>query len=312
MRNIYNFSVVLLFFIMLLLPLSAEKDEKILQNPIDNTTQNGQEEHFLIKTESGTKKLSEFDYLCGVVSAEMPALYENEALKAGAVAAYTYAHKKRSTADGEYHLTDNPLTDQCYEDEEKCREKWGEKYEEYSQKIRAAVESVYGEVITYGGEPIFAAYHAISGGRTESSKNIWGGETPYLCGVDSSWDKKSEKYKSEVSLTPSELKTALKIENLPEAITEWEIKSERSEAGTVLEFSICENKFKGTEVREALSLRSANFEVTYSEGNYIFTVYGSGHGVGMSQNGANEMAKQGKNYKEILCWYYPGCEIEKR
>ncbi len=310
MRNLYSFFAVSLFFIMLLTPLMAKRDEITLP-PASGITQNSDEDVFKIKTDDGIVTMTATEYICGVVAAEMPALYESEALKAQAVAAYTYAYRKRAAnKDAEYHLTSSPLTDQCFGDEQARREKWGDKFEEYEQKIKAAVEEVCGQLITYGGEPIFAAYHAMSSGVTETAENIWGGSQPYLCSVESEWDKSAENYKTEATVTPDELKTKLELPNLPESVTDWVIECKRSEAGTVLEFKLCENVFTGTEVREALELRSPNFEISYSDGNYIFTVYGSGHGVGMSQNGANEMAKEGKTYREILLWYYSGCEIE--
>lgn len=311
MRNLYSFFAVALFFIMLLAPLGASKGEIMLPPVGDGEAEFTAEDGFKIKTEAGVVTLSAVDYICGVVAAEMPALYEPEALKAQTVAAYTYAYKKReAAAENEYHLTDSPLTDQCYQDEAARREKWGEKFDEYESKIKAAVSEVCGQLITFGGEPIFAAYHAMSSGKTESAVNVWGGEVPYLCGVDSAADMQAENYKTEVVFTPDELMQRLSLEGLPQNITEWVIESEKSEAGTVLRFSLCGNEFKGSDVREKLSLRSSNFDVNYTDGGYLFTVYGSGHGVGMSQNGANAMAKEGKTYSEILLWYYPGCEIK--
>ncbi len=310
MRNLYSFFAVALFFVMLLAPLGAKKGENLLPPASDGVHDEAAENGFKIKTDNGIVTLSAEEYILGVVAAEMPALYESEALKAQTVAAYTYAYRKRAAAkENEYHLTDSPLTDQCYEDEAARREKWGEKFDEYENKIKAAVTEVCGQLLTYGGEPIFAAYHAMSSGRTEKAVNVWGNEVPYLCGVDSAADMQAENYKTEVVVTPDELKEKLSLENMPENITEWVIESEKSEAGTVLNFTICGNQFKGSEVREKLELRSSNFDVKYNEGSYLFTVYGSGHGVGMSQNGANAMAKEGKTYSEILLWYYPGCEI---
>lgn len=309
MRNLYSAMLVTLFFVMLLVPLAADIEQPLPQRAEENG-QSIKEESFKIKRGEEIITLSETEYIVGVVAAEMPALYEPEALKAQAVAAYTYAVRKRASAGEEYHLTDQSALDQSFQDETERKEKWGEKYEEYEQKIRAAVNSVCGQLILYEGEPIFAAYHAVSSGHTEAAVNVWGKEVPYLCGVLSVADKLCETYKSEITLTPADLSEKLSCEKLPENAAEWVIKRECSEVGTVIKFSLGENEYNGSEVREKLGLRSSCFETEYRDGNFVFTVYGYGHGVGMSQYGANQMAKSGADYKEILLWYYKGCEIK--
>lgn len=309
MRNLYSAMLATLFFVMLLVPLAADIEQPLPQRAEENE-QSIQEESFKIKRGEEIVTLSEAEYIVGVVAAEMPALYEPEALKAQAVAAYTYAARKRAAAGEEYHLTDQSALDQSFQDEAERKEKWGEKFEEYEQKIRDAVNSVCGQLILYEGEPIFAAYHAVSSGHTEAAVNVWGKEVPYLCGVLSVADKLCETYKSEITLSPADLAEKLGCKNLPENAAEWIIKRECSEAGTVIKLSLGENEYKGSEVREKLGLRSSCFETEYKDGSFVFTVYGYGHGVGMSQYGANQMAKSGADYKEILLWYYKGCEIK--
>lgn len=298
MRNLYSFFVVLLFLSMLLIPLWAMGDTGPTETPTAPT------DAFLIKTDDGIKTLSARDYVFGVVAAEMPALYPEEALKAQAVAAYTYAYRKRQNATGDYHLTDSAGTDQSYADGEAVKKKWGDHYEKYAQKVYEAVDSVLSEAVFYEGEPIFAAYHAISSGRTENAENVWGQDYPYLRSVSSVGDKLASGYLSRVTVTAAEFSEKLGCEGT--------LTLERYDTGYVKTLRIGEREFSGTEIRKKLSLRSACFSVEPTDGGYIFEVAGYGHGVGMSQQGARVLAEQGFSYREILLYYYADCEIKKR
>ena len=309
MRNLYTALLAALFFSLLLFPLLSGDGGKVIGEnalPLPSPSDDGT---FKIKTDEGTISLSEEDYICGVVAAEMPALYESEALKAQAVAAYTYACLYRGGSAEEWDLTDDSTLHQAYISPDERAKKWGEDAAVYEEKIRAAVRSVLGEKIYYEGEPIFAVYHAISAGHTESAKNIWGKDFPYLCGVPSVGDKEHESFKTTATFSAEELCKQLKIEK-PADLNAVGIKAERSTAGTVLSFTVYGQSVKGTAVREALALRSANFTAEYKDGSFTFTVLGYGHGVGMSQHGANCLAKEGKTYREILLTYYPGTEIK--
>ena len=253
------------------------------------------------------------DYIFGVVAAEMPALYNEEALKAQAVAAYTYACVRKANNSGqEYDITTDFNVDQSFVSVKELTEKWGEKTEEYTAKIKKAVADVSGYIINYDGKAITAVYHAISSGKTENSENVWGKEMPYLKSVDSSKDKEAENYKTEVSFTADELKEKLKSDFVIENINDltFEI-SEKSDVGTVKKLNISGLECTGANLRNLLNLRSSCFEITKNENGYTFTVYGYGHGVGMSQTGANYMAEEGKDFKEILTHYYTGCKVEK-
>ncbi len=250
------------------------------------------------------------DYLFGVVSAEMPALYENEALKAQAVASYTYFLSKRGLST-EYDITDDFTVDQAFITAEKAREKWGEGADEYENKIRSAVRSVMGQKITYNGEIISAVYHAISGGRTENATDIWGGDYAYLVSVDSSWDKLATGYLSNASFTADEIKTKLSpLVTVTDTSVNCFGEMTKTSAGGVKTVTVAGQQVSGSDVRLALGLKSADFDVSFADGKYIFTVRGYGHGIGMSQNGANYLAQQGKTYREILKYYYTGCEVE--
>ena len=268
-----------------------------------------------MNTEDGKiTEISIEDYIIGVVSAEMPALYEEEALKAQAVAAYTFAsQRKNENASKEYDITNNHTVDQSFITEEEMKKKWGEAYETYYEKIKTAVKAVSGYMVCYDKKPIVAVYHAISSGKTEDSKDIWGDEFPYLKPVSSEGDKLNKDYLSEVSFTPEEIRNKLSNEaefTGDESGYFGEIK--RTDSGVIKEISVCGKKLTGARIRTLLDLRSSNFSIEFKDGKYCFSVLGYGHGVGMSQSGANYMAKQGSNFKEILTHYYTGCEVLKK
>jgi len=259
-------------------------------------------------------KISAEDYIFGVVAAEMPALYEEEALKAQAVAAYTFAlSRKAENSEKDYDITNDHTIDQSFITEAKAREKWGSNADTYIEKIKNAVNDVKDYVILYDGKIITSVYHAISGGKTEDSNNVWGVSLPYLKPVSSEGDKLAENYITVVELSSQELKEKLrgiaKIDDTKQNIFK---NITRTNSGTVKKITAGSTELTGANIRAALELRSSNFKVDFKEGNYKFTVYGYGHGVGLSQNGANYMAKQGFNFKEILAHYYSGCKIEKR
>lgn len=265
---------------------------------------------------SDTKTVAEIpasEYIFGVLAAEMPALYEKEALKAQAVAAYTFALFRRAeNADKDYDITTDFNTDQSFITEEKARENWGEKAEEYSTKLKSAVDATLGTAVTYDGKPILAVYHAVSSGKTEEGKNVWGGDYPYLKAVASPYDTLSPDYISKVVFSAEEVKAKLAgLCTLSGEESGYFSKAERTESGTVTSIYAGDTALSGSKIRSLFSLRSSNFEVSYKDGKYNFTVYGYGHGVGMSQYGADCMAKQGSDFKEILLHYYSGCKVEK-
>ncbi len=311
MRNIYSFLAVGLFLCMLMMPLMSV--EKVAVDSGDvSKTETAEGKVFRVKHGEKIIAVSESEYVCGVVAAEMPALYEKEALKAQSVAAYTYAVRKRlAAADAEYDITSDSATDQAYIDESARREKWGGNFEKYEKRIASAVKAVSGKVITYGGEPILAAYHAISAGKTEAAANVWGSDYAYLQSVESIGDMLSDRYQAIHTFTPDQLREQLSSAVALEGdAAGWLGEIKCSSIGTVQTVSLCGKEVSGSDIRALLSLQSSNFDVEYKDGSFNFTVRGYGHGVGMSQYGANCMAQQGSDYKEILLWYYPGCEIK--
>jgi len=258
-------------------------------------------------------ELSAREYICGVVAAEMPALYESEALKAQAVAAYTFACYKRETATDDFDLTTDFNTYQSYISPEDANIKWGEKAQEYTKRISDAVDAVFGQLLTYKGATALTVYHAISSGKTSSAKDVWGDEVPYLTEVDSSADNTASGYLTKVGFSADELSAAMSaLAGTTENPAEWFGQPHKNSAGRVLGIPFCNKTLTGGEIATALGLRSAAFDVECSSDKFTFTVYGYGHGVGMSQNGANEMAKQGSSYKEILSHYYPNCTLKTK
>lgn len=319
MKNIYIATVFILAIVMLTLPLAAKsetKKEEVSSLPANSANIEVPSNAETIKVYmSEEKKVKEFtidDYIFGVVAAEMPALYSDEALKAQAVAAYTYAlYKSEQNSLEEYDITDNFHTDQAFISKEKATEKWGEDAAKYEEKIRNAIKSVRGKKITHNGKPILSVYHAISSGKTESALNVWGGNYDYLVAVESLGDKLSPNYLSTAQFSAEEIKT--KLSSLAEFSGEaanYFSEITRTESGTVKTIKVCGKEVEGSSIRSALDLKSANFEVSFSDDKFNFTVVGYGHGIGMSQYGAHYMAMQGSTYDQILKHYYSGCEIE--
>ncbi len=266
--------------------------------------------------------MSDLDYVIGAVSAEMPATYHVEALKAQAAACYTFAVRSRQEqlrqpdeALAGAYLNDDSSQHQGFISKEECREKWGDKFDAYYQKISEACEEVAGKTIVYEGEPIIAAFHAICSGQTESAQTVWGKEIPYLQSVQSPGDKLSPDYSSTLALTQEQFRTmAEKLEGvtLGDDPAEWFHDLEASEAGTVTSIAIGGQKVTGQQVRTAFSLRSACFTLEQKNDRFIFHVNGYGHCVGMSQYGADYMARQGSSWEEIIKHYYSGVEIAEQ
>lgn len=273
-----------------------------------------------IKNEDRVEEMNKNQYLKEVVSAEMPASFEEDALKAQAVAARSYLEARRNayktSGTPQEHKGAEICTDsahcKAWISEEKRRETWGGEAETNWEKISRAVDETAGEVITYDGEIISAVFHSTSSGKTENSKDVWGGDRPYLVSVDSPGDAQSPKYKSEKEMTVEEFKK-IASENIKgvDFSKEFIGDTARSEAGGILTVSIGGISVKGTEFRKIYGLRSTNVNVISDGEKVRFDVTGYGHGVGMSQYGANYLAAQGKNYKEILKTYYTGVEIVK-
>ena len=251
-------------------------------------------------------------YLWRVVAAEMPASFEPEALKAQAVAARTYTLYKMQTG-GNHGDTADICTDstccQAYISEENARNNWGENADAYEEK-----RETDGETILYGGVPILAVFHSCSAGQTRSSGQVWVSDLPYLQAVSSPEPADSiPNYYSRVEFTAEEFREKV-LTSYPEAdlsgdISGWLQNAVTDTAGSVESVDVGGVSMKGSTLRSVLGLRSACFEWEAADGKLVFFVTGYGHGVGMSQYGANALAKEGKSYDEILKWYYTGIDV---
>ncbi len=258
-------------------------------------------------------------YLYNVVSAEMPADYELEALKAQAVVARTYTIYQISNSKGKHEgadICDNSTCCQAWISKEDRLARWDENVRESNwNKIVNAVDSTAGKIITYDGKPIDAFFHSNSGGKTELPVNVWGGSNfPYLQSVETSGEDAYTQYSSNVTITKNELLNKLK-EKHPEIeidfSTEDAIKIlEYTDGGRVRTIKFGNIQISGVEVRTILGLKSANFEIKVDGDNIEFSVKGYGHGVGMSQTGSDSMAKNGSNYEEIIKHFYTDVEIK--
>ncbi|MBR2338354.1 MAG: SpoIID/LytB domain-containing protein [Clostridia bacterium] len=256
------------------------------------------------------------DFLIYTVAAEMPASYHAEALKAQAVAAYTYySYEKLLNADSKtLQGADSsrlPASFPATYSPEGLRTLWGDSYDTHLKAVAAAVDAVLGEQILYENKPILAAYHHRNWGRTETAGVVWGTDQPYLQSVVSSGDLADANGISTVTVSDKEFAAAFDGLSLTGDAGSW-IGGEPvcSPAGSVTSLTVGGKAFTGTEVREAFSLRSACFTVSHGENGFTFQVKGDGHGVGLSQCGADAMAQQGFSYKEILQHYYTGVTIE--
>ena len=274
-----------------------------------------------IKAEDKVVNMNENQYLKEVVSAEMPASFEQEALKAQAVAARSYLEARRNayraSKTPEEHKGADICTDsshcKAWISEVKRRELWGSEADENWKKISRAVDETADEVMTYNGNVISAVFHSTSSGHTENAKDVWGGDAPYLVSVESKGDETSPKYKSEKEMSLEEFKATAKSE-IRGASFDKEIIGEtvRSEAGGIMSICVGGVKIKGSEFRKIFGLRSTNVSVRIEGETVHFDVTGFGHGVGMSQYGANYLAGEGKDYKEILKAYYTGVEVVRQ
>lgn len=238
------------------------------------------------------------EYICGVVSAEMPIFFEDEALKAQAVAARTYTVRalKMEGKHGKGILCNNAFCCQAYSSES-------------DERIQRLVNETAGEVLTYDHVPIEALFFSCSGGSTEDAVNVWGNDYPYLHGVPSPGEENAPFYKQEYFFTAQEIEERLGVE-LSRNSAEWIREIRCTDNGTVICMIIAGDCWSGESLRKALELPSASFSIAVKNDRIVFTTYGYGHRVGMSQYGADAMAALGNTYREILFHYYQGTSLE--
>lgn len=332
---IYLLSFILIIFIIPALltrrtsPVNSnEKISNQEEQNVENQTQTSNQNEYnyskygtislLHKKTGEVEQVNLDEYLCNVVSAEMPANYEIEALKAQAIVARTYTiykilNKKHDTAD----ICDDSTCCQAWISKDDRLARWEESQRESNwQKIVSAVNDTKGKVITYDNKPIDAFFHSNSGGVTEVPVNVWGGtEYPYLQSVETSGEDAYTQYSSEVVLTQEQL-----INKLKEKYSDISIDFSNSDDIKIMEYTestrvktvkFGNHEISGVEARSLLGLRSTNFEISIDGDNIKFSVKGYGHGVGMSQTGADSMAKQGSSAEDIIKHFYTGVEISE-
>ena len=327
---LYFFTFVFICFLLPAMLTNVKNKNKEIETTSEETSEEkGQEqEQQYDYTKYGTikllhKKTEEVeevaldDYLVNVVSAEMPASYEMEALKAQAVVARTYTiykaqEKKHENAD----ICDDSSCCQAWISKEDRLAKWEENQRENNwNKVTDCVNQTKGKIITYGNQVICAFFHSNSGGITETAVNVWGGGNyPYLQVVETAGEEGYTQYASEVVLTREELLNKIKEKYQDISINfdnDENIKIiEHTESGRVKTIKFGNHEISGVEARTLLGLKSTNFEIIKENDKIKFSVKGYGHGVGMSQTGADAMAKQGSNYEDIIKHFYTGVEIK--
>ena len=329
---IYLLGFIIIFFIIpTLLTISPQKENveetisNIEENPEETVKQQEQYDYQKYKTikllhqESGqVEELNIDEYLYGVVSSEMPANYEIEALKAQAIVARTYTIYQIIHNSGKHEkadICDDFNCCQAWISKDERMAKWSaEEAEGNWNKILEAVNSTSGKIITYNGEAINAFFHSNSGGITESSLNIWGGiDYPYLKSVETAGEEGYTQYSSEVICSKEEL-----VNKIKGKYPECEIDFSQENCIQIIEYTTSTRvktikfgniEMAGTEARTILGLKSTNFTFSIEGDNVKFSVTGYGHGVGMSQTGADALAKTGTNCEEIIKHFYTGVEI---
>ena len=254
------------------------------------------------------------DYLIGAAAAEMPLTWPDEALKAQAVAAHSYALycRDHTTLQSGAWLTADPARRQGCLTEPVLRSYWGTAYDENYARLSSLVDEVLDDLLTYENAPACTSYFAISNGRTEASENVWGSALPYLVSVDSSTDLAADNYEYTVTFSAAQVQQALAGLGLTADLAapeSWFGPAELTAAGYAKALPVCGQIVSGTALRRVLGLRSTCFTVQYQSGNFSFTTRGYGHGVGLSQWGAKAMAEQGAGYADILAHYYPETQL---
>ena len=267
-----------------------------LATPLNVENQFGENVMVQVSSVNGPITLELENYLIGVLASEMPAAFEMEALKAQAVASRSYVYSRKLQVD-------DTTSSQVYQNDEVLKEKWQDQYEANLSKIREAVSATKGQVLTYDQEIIHAYFFSSSNGKTNNAQDYWTTPYPYLVSVDSHYDQIKKDNERIKILSFNELKAIFN-----EKVDTVEIIS-RYENQYVKEVHVNQKSYSGRQIREMCSLSSSSFELTLNDTGITFVTVGSGHGVGMSQYGAQGMALEGYNYIDILKHYYQGVEI---
>ena len=330
-------TLIAILFIILIVPLIPLLDQSnILQENSDNYSQfysedsskpNTQKAENTIKVylheEDKVEEIPMKDYIKGVVCAEISPLFHPEAIKAQAVIAHTYALRIQQSEQENptkslkgADISSDPNIHQAYFTSKEIKKRYGKNYDAYWKTISDCVDAVSDQIITYEDQPIIAAFHAISSGTTESSQNVWGQDLPYLISADSKGDTQSPHYAGKQTFSAKEteefLKKAfpeIKIQGKQE---DWFQINSRTPSGYVDDITVLNVQTTGQKIRSVFNLKSADFTISYQNGDFVFSTKGYGHGVGLSQYGADYLAKEGKTWEEILAHYYPGTTLQNQ
>ncbi len=314
---------ILVFIVILLVPIvimseniSKERVEDEYENhisleiPVSSEETKSQDKELQVMLSDKSDKSEAFsmdleDYVIGVVAGEMPASFSVEALKAQAVASRTFALYKMNS--NQNYVLSTTINDQVYLTKEDMQKKWGDDYEYYYNRVKKAVEDTSGEVLTYQGNLASTYYFAISNGYTDDALVVFQEDRDYLVSVDSSWDKNYQSYTSLYTMDKNEFCNKLEISC--ENIQISQVK--RADNHYVREITINDKTFTGIQVFQTLNLKSTDFTITVNNDTVDILTLGFGHGVGMSQYGAQGMANEGYTYEEILTHYYQNTKVMK-
>ncbi|MUV37370.1 Stage II sporulation protein D [Lentibacillus sp. JNUCC-1] len=306
-------AIILIIPTLIVVPFieSESTTDLVHEMPAPIEVEEGDEQLAVNVMRSGSEDIEKVpleNYVAGVVSAEMPAEFELEALKAQALAARTYIvnHLQHQENQEDAAITDT-ISHQVYKSDTELRERWGKDYNWKMERIREAVSETEGEVLTYNDVTITPAFFSTSNGYTENSEDYWENELPYLRSVESPWDTSSPKYLDQKTFTLEDIEQALGVQLPKQSAVPMTIT--RTESGRVQSLALGDETLSGRKVREKLDLRSSDFSIKQKNNHFIFTTKGFGHGIGMSQYGANGMAQEGKTYKDIVAHYYQDVKI---
>lgn len=271
-------------------------------------------ENFKIYDLSGNKtiKIDKKQYIIGALASCLPPTFHKEAIKAQAVALYTNAVASSLSQEG-YAAKINTQKNEGYIDIDTLKSMWGKNFDTYYEKIKSAVDETFGDVVSYDGKLICAAYHFLCSGKTESAENVWGQKVPYLVSVESEGDTFNSELTSNKKIPINEVREIFEESFddifLPKDDSLLFTDFSYSDSGTVLSVTVGNIKLTGQKIREMFSLPSALFTISADKENITFNVTGRGHCVGMSLYGADFLARQGKSFDEILCHYYKNCSV---
>ncbi len=315
----YLIFILILTFAMPLIFTNPFQTEETVAEEIDKFDYGKYSNIKLLHVDTGAVEDIDLDsYLYGVVASEMPADFELEALKAQAVVARTYTiyQIKNGSKHENADICDSSYCCQAWISKENRMARWeNNKAEEYWNKIVKAVNDTKGKIIFYAEEPINALFHSNSGGSTELSINVWGGDFPYFQTVETSGEENYSSYSSEIEVSKDDL-----IKKMLERYSDFKIDfsnndcikiEEYTSSGRIQKILIGNKQISGVEARSIFGLKSAKFNFEILENSIKFSVLGYGHGVGFSQCGSDVLAKSGKNYEEIIKHYYKDVEIHE-